>query len=150
MTRPRSISCDGRPKAQHTSRRCAPDRSCWAPPACSRVAAPPVTGRRSNLLSHFGAIPTHERVVVDGKIITAAGVASGIDFALALAALLDGETVAREIQLQIEYDPAPPFDSGSPRTAAPDLVERVKKRGAKLSVARAEAARRAGEKIGQG
>ncbi|MEZ5889065.1 MAG: DJ-1/PfpI family protein [Xanthobacteraceae bacterium] len=103
-----------------------------------------------DLLPHFGAIPAHERVVVDGKIITAAGVASGIDFALALAALLDGETVAREIQLQIEYDPAPPFDSGSPRTAAPDLVERVKARGAKLYAARAETARRAGGKIGRG
>lgn len=103
-----------------------------------------------DLLSHFGAMPTRERIVFDGRIITAAGVASGIDFALALAARLDGETVAREIQLHIEYDPAPPFDSGSPRTAAPDIVERVKARGAKLYAARADTARRAGEKIGQG
>jgi cyclohexyl-isocyanide hydratase len=87
---------------------------------------------------------------VDGNRVTAAGVASGIDFALALAGLLEGETVAREIQLQIEYDPAPPFDCGSPRTAPPELVQRLKARGAALYAARAEAARRAGAKIGQG
>ena len=56
--------------------------------------------------------------MVDGNIVTGAGVASGIDFALALATILAGGQVAREIQLQIEYDPAPPFDSGSPRTAS--------------------------------
>ena len=61
-------------------------------------------------------------MVVDGNIITGAGVASGIDFALALAAILEGEEVARQIQLQIEYDPAPPFNSGSPKTASPATV----------------------------
>ena len=100
-----------------------------------------------DLLAHLGAIPTRERVVADG---TGAGVASGIDFALTLAGLLDGETVAREIQLQIEYDPAPPFDCSSLRTAPPELVQRLKARGAALYAARAEAARRAGAKIGQG
>ena len=74
-------------------------------------------------LALLGAIPTHERVVVDGNIVTGAGVLSGIDFALPLAAILDGEQVAREIQLQIEYDPDPPFDSGSlSEKAAPDLL----------------------------
>jgi cyclohexyl-isocyanide hydratase len=103
-----------------------------------------------DLLAHLGAIPTRERVVADGNRVTGAGVASGIDFALTLAGLLDGETVAREIQLQIEYDPAPPFDCGSLRTAPPELVQRLKARGAALYAARAEAARRAGAKIGQG
>ncbi|HEY5962742.1 MAG TPA: DJ-1/PfpI family protein, partial [Xanthobacteraceae bacterium] len=61
-------------------------------------------------LKPLGAIPVNERVVTDGNIITGAGVASGIDFALAVAAALEGEEVARQIQLQIEYDPAPPFN----------------------------------------
>ncbi|MGZ8324365.1 MAG: DJ-1/PfpI family protein [Rhodoplanes sp.] len=101
-----------------------------------------------DLLAHLGAIPTHERVVVDGNVVTGAGVASGIDFALALAALLEDEAAARDTQLQIEYDPAPPFDSGSPRTAAPELVDRLRQRGSALYTAREEAARRAGKKIG--
>ena len=56
-------------------------------------------------LKPLGAIPVSEKVVVDGNIVTGAGVTSGIDFALTLAAILEGEEVAREIQLQIEYDP---------------------------------------------
>src|SRR5512141_2288816 len=84
-------------------------------------------------LALLGAIPVREKVVVDGNLVTGAGVTSGIDFALTLAAILEGEQVAREIQLQIEYDPAPPFDSGSPRTAAPAILEAVKARLAKLS-----------------
>ena len=73
-------------------------------------------------LKLLGAIPVREKVVVDGNIVTGAGVTSGIDFALTLAAILEGEAVAREIQLQIEYDPAPPFNSGSPKTAAPETL----------------------------
>src|SRR5262249_27795104 len=69
-------------------------------------------------LKPLGAIPVSEKVVFDGNIITGAGVTSGIDFALAVAARLEGEETARSIQLQIEYDPAPPFNSGSPRTAS--------------------------------
>lgn len=67
-----------------------------------------------HLLEHFGAVPVRERVVRDGKIITGAGVTSGIDFALTAAAEICGESTAKEIQLHIEYDPAPPFDAGSP------------------------------------
>jgi putative intracellular protease/amidase len=66
-----------------------------------------------DMLSHFGAIPTSERVVEQGKIITAAGVSSGIDMALRLAAHVAGDDVAQAIQLGIEYDPQPPFDCGS-------------------------------------
>jgi cyclohexyl-isocyanide hydratase len=87
-------------------------------------------------------------VVIDGNIVTGAGVASGIDFALKLAAILEGEKVAREIQLQIEYDPDPPFDGGSPQSAAPETLDTLRGRGAALSAQRAEAARRAGRKIG--
>jgi cyclohexyl-isocyanide hydratase len=99
-------------------------------------------------LKLLGAIPVREKVVVDGNIVTGAGVTSGIDFALALAAILEGEQVAREIQLGIEYDPAPPFDSGSPRTAAPAILEAVKARLAKLNEERREVATRVGKTLG--
>jgi cyclohexyl-isocyanide hydratase len=99
-------------------------------------------------LAPLGAIAVHERVVVDGNIVTGAGVASGIDFALALAAILGGEAVAREIQLQIEYDPAPPFNSGSPQTASPETAEAVRQRFAPLNAQRRDVARRVGQKLG--
>ncbi|MBE9635579.1 DJ-1/PfpI family protein [Salipiger mangrovisoli] len=79
-------------------------------------------------LAMFGVTPVAERVVRDGNRITGAGVTSGIDFALTVAAEMLGEDAAREIQLQIEYDPAPPFASGSPRSADPALLERVSAR----------------------
>ena len=78
-------------------------------------------------LSAFGAIPVEERVVEDGKVITAGGVSSGIDMALRLAELAAGREVAEAIQLGIEYDPAPPVNSGSPATASAELVDRVRK-----------------------
>lgn len=99
-------------------------------------------------LKPLGAIPVSEKVVIDGNIVTGAGVTSGIDFALTLAAILEGEQVAREIQLGIEYDPAPPFDSGSPKTAARELVETLRKRGAKLAEERRAVAARVGKKLG--
>ncbi len=77
-------------------------------------------------LAEFGAEPVHERVVFDGKVATAAGVSSGIDMGLALAAEIAGEHTAKAIQLAIEYDPEPPFDSGSPHKATPETVERFK------------------------
>ncbi len=75
-------------------------------------------------LGELGAIPVAERVVESGKIVTAAGVSSGIDMALVLAARLAGDDVAQAIQLSIEYDPAPPFRAGSPSSAPDHLVER--------------------------
>jgi putative intracellular protease/amidase len=77
-------------------------------------------------LRDFGAEPVSERVVTDGKVMTAAGVSAGIDMALTLVAELTDENVAKAIQLGIEYDPAPPFDSGSPSKAAPELVELIR------------------------
>ena len=75
-----------------------------------------------DLLPRLGAIPTEGRVVRDGNVVTAGGVTSGIDFGLALLAELQGEAAARRVQLALEYAPAPPFDSGTPETAAPELV----------------------------
>jgi putative intracellular protease/amidase len=81
---------------------------------------------REELSSH-GAVPVDERVVVSGRIITSAGVSAGIDMALRLVALLAGEDDARRIQLVLEYAPEPPYDgAGSPRGAAPQLVESMR------------------------
>jgi transcriptional regulator GlxA family with amidase domain len=77
-------------------------------------------------LRGYGAEPTSERVVEDGKVITAAGVSAGIDMALHLVQREVGPEVAQAIQLGIEYDPQPPFDSGSPAKAPPEIVETVR------------------------
>jgi cyclohexyl-isocyanide hydratase len=99
-------------------------------------------------LKLLGAIPVSERVVTDGNVITGAGVASGIDFALAVAATLEGEETARQIQLQIEYDPAPPFNTGSPKTAPAEMTALLRSRGAALNEQRREVAARVGQKLG--
>ncbi|WP_181273368.1 DJ-1/PfpI family protein [Brevibacterium oceani] len=102
-----------------------------------------------SLLAKLGAIPTHGRVVRDGRVVTGGGVTSGIDFALTVAAELCGEQVARTAQLTIEYDPDPPFDAGAPDRPQADpryVAEVVRasrgKRGP--TVARAAAALREG------
>jgi transcriptional regulator GlxA family with amidase domain len=77
-------------------------------------------------LSEFGVKPASERVVEQGKVITAAGVSAGIDMALTLAARIAGDEYAQAIQLGIEYDPQPPFDSGSTAKARPEIVELVR------------------------
>jgi putative intracellular protease/amidase len=74
-------------------------------------------------LRELGANPVSRRVVEQGKVITAAGVSSGIDMALTLAARIAGEEIAQAIQLFIEYDPQPPFDSGSMQKAPPAIVD---------------------------
>jgi cyclohexyl-isocyanide hydratase len=99
-------------------------------------------------LKLLGAIPVSEKVVIDGNVITGAGVTSGIDFALTVAATLEGEEIARSIQLQIEYDPAPPFNSGSPKTASPATVHAIRDRLKTLNQQRHEMAQRVGQKLG--
>lgn len=76
-------------------------------------------------LASTGANPVEERVVIRGKIVTAAGVSAGIDMGLTLAARIAGDEVAKAIQLGIEYDPQPPFDSGCVRKAAPETVAAI-------------------------
>jgi putative intracellular protease/amidase len=78
-----------------------------------------------DILSELGANPTAERVVERGRIITAAGVSSGIDMALRLAELLTDRTTAQAMQLMIEYDPQPPFDAGSLDGCTPEVIERA-------------------------
>jgi putative intracellular protease/amidase len=77
-------------------------------------------------LERYGSSPTGKRVVEQGKVITAAGVSSGIDMGLVLAARIAGPEVAQAIQLGIEYDPQPPFDSGSVEKAPKEIIELVR------------------------
>lgn len=84
-------------------------------------------------LERYGARPVSRRVVQQGKVITAAGVSAGIDMALVLAARIAGDEWAHGIQLGIEYDPQPPFSSGSPLTAPPEIVTLVRDRAAQLA-----------------
>lgn len=98
-------------------------------------AAGLLSGRRAtthwaytSLLERFGATHEQARVVQDGNIITAGGVTSGIDFALAVIAEVAGQEFAETVQLGLEYDPRPPFDSGSPDKAGPKLVQRLHER----------------------
>jgi transcriptional regulator GlxA family with amidase domain len=74
-------------------------------------------------LGRLGAVPRQERYVFDGKYVTGAGVSAGIDMALALAGRVAGDEEAQRIQLALEYDPQPPYQSGSPATAKPEIVE---------------------------
>lgn len=78
-------------------------------------------------LGRLGAVPTDDRVVehLDERIITAAGVSSGIDMALRLAELLIDETAAKAMQLMLEYDPQPPFDAGSVGAAGTEVMDRL-------------------------
>jgi cyclohexyl-isocyanide hydratase len=99
------------------------------------------------LLSLFGAVPVDARVVEDGSLVTAAGVTSGIDAALRVAAMLRGDAVAQRIQLYMQYAPEPPFDSGSPESAPAAIVEASRASMSELLKARAEIAKRAAAKI---
>jgi cyclohexyl-isocyanide hydratase len=99
-----------------------------------------------DLLSSFGAEPVAERVVRDRNRITGGGVTAGIDFALFVAGELFGDSIAQAIQLAIEYDPAPPYSSGSPQDAPAEVVRQVR-----LASADALARRRAiVERIAEG
>lgn len=93
-------------------------------------------------LAHFGIDSVAERVVVDRNRVTGGGVTSGIDFALMLVAQLFGEERARKLQLQIEYDPAPPFAGGSPATTPETVVAAVREVSAAFQRKRDELARR--------
>ncbi len=95
-----------------------------------------------HLLPFFGAEPVNERVVIDGNWVFAAGVTSGIDGALQLAAMLRGQKVAEQIQLYLQYHPEPPFDSGTPERAPKDVLEAARVKASKLTSKRLETAKR--------
>ena len=117
--------------------RAAHERSTWTTSVCTGAlvlgAAGILEGKRATThwaflerLAELGAETVNERVVEDGKVMTAAGVSAGIDMALTLAARIAGDAVAQAIQLGIEYDPRPPFDAGSPAKAPPEAIELVR------------------------
>jgi putative intracellular protease/amidase len=121
----------------HAWLRAADTTSTWTTSVCTGslilAAAGLLSGKRATSnwqaieqLRSLGADALDERVVFDGKLATAAGVTAGIDMALALAARIAGDQVAQAIQLGLEYDPQPPFDAGSPRTAPVEVVEAVR------------------------
>ncbi|MEV7993117.1 DJ-1/PfpI family protein [Streptomyces sp. NPDC086077] len=113
--------------------------STWTTSVCTGslllAAAGLLTGRRAtshwlalDQLRPFGAEPTGERVVFDGKYVTAAGVSSGIDMALALLGRIAGDDHAQAVQLATEYDPQPPYGAGSPHKAPAHIVEALRAR----------------------
>ncbi|MGC5395772.1 DJ-1/PfpI family protein [Streptomyces sp. DT20] len=114
--------------------RAADATSTWTTSVCTGslllAAAGLLKGRRAtshwlavDTLKEYGAEPTGERVVIDGKYVTAAGVSSGIDMGLTLLGRMAGDRYAQSVQLLTEYDPQPPYDAGSPEKAPADVVE---------------------------
>jgi transcriptional regulator GlxA family with amidase domain len=119
--------------------RTADATSTWTTSVCTGslllAAAGLLRGRRATShwlavghLERFGAVPAAERVVTDGKYVTAAGVSAGIDMGLTLLGRIAGDEYAQGVQLAVEYDPQPPYDSGSPQKAPAHLVERFRAR----------------------
>ena len=116
--------------------RAADQHTTWTISACTGslilAAAGLLTGRHATThwlafddLAALGAIPTEDRVVFDGKYVTAAGVSAGIDMAITLTSTALGEEMAQIVQLGLEYDPQPPFATGGPRTAPQFAVDAV-------------------------
>ncbi len=103
-----------------------------------------------DMLPLFGAIPVDARTVVDRNRVTGGGVTAGIDFALTLIALIRGEAHARMVQLALEYDPQPPFDSGSPAQAGPEIVAAYQRRVQALAPTRDEDLRALARRRGYG
>lgn len=101
-----------------------------------------------DLLPYYGAIPVESRVVVDGKLISTAGVTAGLDGALTVASMLRGKQAAQEIQLSIEYAPDPPFHSGTPETASPEVLNAFSTQYQPVKESREAEARRWARKSG--
>ena len=123
----------------HRWLRAADETSAWTTSVCSGslilAASGLLAGRRAashwlalDQLPALGVTPTSERVVFDGKYVTAAGVSAGIDMALALAGRIAGDGVAQAIQLGMEYDPQPPYDAGAPGKAPAGVVNALRAR----------------------
>jgi cyclohexyl-isocyanide hydratase len=101
----------------------------------------------TEFLGLYGATPAKTRVCIDRNRITGGGVTAGIDFALTLVSILIDRPTAQAIQLRLEYNPAPPFDSGSPDTAPAEILARLKERNAAGQARRAAANQRAAARL---
>ena len=123
----------------HAWLRAADQGTAWTTSVCTGslilAAAGLLAGRRATShwlalgeLREHGVVPVAERVVFDGKYVTAAGVSAGIDMGLALAGRIAGDRAAQAIQLGIEYDPQPPYDAGSPDRAPAEIVSAMRAR----------------------
>lgn len=123
----------------HEWLRAAHETSTWTASVCTGslilAAAGLLDGKRATSnwqaieqLRSLGADAVEERVVFEGKLVTAAGVSAGIDMALELAARIGGDRLAQTIQLGLEYDPQPPFDAGSPHKAPAEIVAAMRAR----------------------
>ena len=118
-------------------------------------AAGVLRGRRAtthwaawDLLHYYGAIPIKARVVVDGNFISTAGVTAGLDGSLTIASILRGDVAGQEIQLDIEYAPDPPFNSGTPETAPPEVIQAFFAHYQQVKESREAEARRFATKLG--
>ncbi len=100
-----------------------------------------------DLLAPFGATPVDTRVCIDRNRVTGGGVTAGIDFALTLVSILVDRATAEMIQLRLEYNPAPPFNAGSPDTAPPEILAHMKERIAPSRQRRSEAMQRAAARL---
>jgi cyclohexyl-isocyanide hydratase len=101
-----------------------------------------------DFLREFGATPAKTRVCVDRNRITGGGVTAGIDFALTLVSIMVDRRTAEAIQLRLEYNPAPPFNSGSPDTAPPEILALMKEKIAPAQARRGDAIHRAAARLG--
>ena len=101
-----------------------------------------------DLLHYFGAIPVNERVVIDGKMVFAAGVTSGIDGALRVAADLRGRDVAEGIQLYMQYAPEPPFSAGTPESAPKQILDTARNAVRAITAQREVTAQRVAKRLG--
>ncbi|HZF85767.1 MAG TPA: DJ-1/PfpI family protein [Burkholderiaceae bacterium] len=130
----------------------------WVTSVCTGslllAAAGLLQGRRAtshwlsiDQLELFGVRTLPDRVVVDGDRITGGGVTSGLDFAFTVLEILRGADAAKALQLMLEYDPAPPFQSGHPRVAAPELVEKVRASAAPMLERRREVSTRVAQRM---
>jgi transcriptional regulator GlxA family with amidase domain len=130
----RKLAADGDPIVEWV--RAAHEHTTWTTSVCVGAlvlgAAGILRGLRATThwiaydeLTGYGAEPTEERVVIEGKVATAAGVSAGIDLALTLVGQIWGPELAQSIQLGIEYDPQPPFDAGAPSKAPEPIHELV-------------------------